>query len=379
MVFLKALAVFLGTVVGVGIFSLPYLASQSGFFVVAAYLLIMAVFVVFEHYIYAEITLGTEENYRFPGYVGKYLGSNLKNIAFFISFASLFGAILAYLIVGGGFLESLFSPYFSGGTITYTLLFFLAGAYFIFRDLKAISKIELLLVFFLFAVLAFFLLKTADIININNFFNFNPGFLFFPYGAVLFSLWGASSIPEIEEIFLAEKWDKKRTEKGVKKVILTSAILSVFIYLIFIIVVYGVSGSLTSKDAISGLGGVLEKNILVLGYIFGIICCFTSFISIGMTLKKIFWLDLNIPKNFSWFLACFLPLLLFLFGIREFIKIISVTGSLALGAEGIFAVFLYRKFLKEKFNKKINIFYSVLAFVLLVGILIEIYYFFNLS
>jgi len=39
MKFLKALAVFLGTVIGVGIFGLPFVASKAGFFIVLFYFL----------------------------------------------------------------------------------------------------------------------------------------------------------------------------------------------------------------------------------------------------------------------------------------------------------------------------------------------------
>ena len=376
MVFLRALAVFLGTVIGVGIFSLPYLVLQSGFFVVFGYLALIAVIVVFEHFIYAEIALGTEEDYRFPGYVGKYLGNNYKNIAFLITFLALFGALLAYLIVGGKFLQSLFSDYFNGSEIFYTSLFFIFGAYFIFRGIDNISKIELFLLVFLFAILLLFFSKSLNFINPNYFFNFNRDFLFFPYGVVLFSLWGASAVPEIEEIFIKGGQSKEKIEKNVKKVISFGIIIAVLTYLLFIIIVYGASGLNTSKEAISGLSNFFGPGMIRAGYIFGIICCFTSFISIGVTLKKIFWKDFNISKNLSWALACFIPFVFFILGAREFIKIIGFTGSLAIGAEGIFAVFLYKKFLKEKFLKNMNIFYYFLSAVFFLGILFEIYYYF---
>ena len=40
MTFFKALAVFLGTVIGVGIFGLPFVASKAGFFIVLLYFLL---------------------------------------------------------------------------------------------------------------------------------------------------------------------------------------------------------------------------------------------------------------------------------------------------------------------------------------------------
>src|SRR3989338_10795092 len=129
MKFLKALAVFAGTIIGVGIFGLPYVASKAGFFIVLIYFLVMAFIAIAIHLIFGKVVLGTEPLYRLPGFVGEYMGSNWKKITLLTLGSGLIGALLAYLIVGGTFLQFLLSPYLGGGNSIYTLLFFAAGAY----------------------------------------------------------------------------------------------------------------------------------------------------------------------------------------------------------------------------------------------------------
>ena len=105
--FLKALSIFLGTVIGVGIFGLPFVALRAGFFVVLLYFLVMILIAVLIHLLYGEVVLGTKKIHRLPGYVGEYLGEKWKKICFLVIVVGLMGALLAYLIVGGEFLKSI--------------------------------------------------------------------------------------------------------------------------------------------------------------------------------------------------------------------------------------------------------------------------------
>lgn len=360
MLFLKALSVFLGTIIGAGIFGLPFVASKAGFFIILIYFLFMSLIVISVSLIYSRIVLGTKKTCRLPGYVENYLGEKWKKASFIIACLGLFGALLAYLIIGGQFLGS----FLNISSVSATVLFFVLGSYFILRGIKAISGIELVLFVVLLVILGLFFIKTFPFINLNNFQLIDLRYLAFPYGVVLFSLWGVSVIPEIKEMLLGDK-------KRLRQVIILGVILSALIYLFFICLVLGAS-SFVSEDALSGLGRVLGLNILKLGFVFGTITCFTSFLTLGLTLKKIFWYDFAIPKYISWALTCFIPLILFFLGLRRFIKVIGFTGAVALALQGIVIVFLYKAFLKKKLKKKINPFFYLLICVFLLGIVVEI-------
>ena len=375
MSFLKAFSIYLGTVIGVGIFGLPFVALRAGFFVVVSYFLCMALVAILINFLYGEVILGTKEIYRLPGYVGKYLGEKWKRITFLVITIGLMGALLAYLIIGGQFLNFFLGPYLGSNPTLYTLLFFGLGAYLVFRGIKSVSGVELSLLIVLFIILATFFIKAFPSINISYFKTLNPKFLFFPYGVILFSLWGSAVIPEIKEALAACSTGRSGLRIRLRRVMFWGTIVAVAIYLFFIVIVLGVSGPVTSEEAISGLEKVLGSNIVRLGFIFGVIACFTSFLTLALTLKKVFWYDFGISKNFAWFLTCFPPLFLFFLGIRGFIGVISFTGAISLGIEGIIIVFLYREFLKKKFSQKINPVFYLLAGIFVLGIILELVYF----
>lgn len=378
MIFLKALAVFFGTVIGVGIFGLPFVAFKAGFFVVVLYFIIMTLVVILVNFLYAKVVLGTEKICRLPGYVGEYLGERWKKFSFLVIAIGLMGADLAYLIIGGQFLSFFLGPYFGGGATLYTLLFFALGAYLIFRDIKTVSGTELFLSIILLVILIIIFIEAVPAVNLSYFKEINLKFLTFPYGVILFSLWGSAVIPEIKEILIfggGKKYNETKARADLKKVILWGVILTAIIYLSFIFIVFGASGPYTSKEAISGLERVVGNRIVKLGFIFGVITCFTSFLTLALTLKKTLWYDFGLSKNLAWFLTCSLPLVLFLLGLRQFIEVIGFTGAIALGLEGIIIVFLYRAFLKKKFSQKMKpaIYFFVGIFAL--GIILEIIYF----
>ncbi|MFH1841188.1 MAG: aromatic amino acid transport family protein [Candidatus Nealsonbacteria bacterium] len=367
MKFLRALSVFAGTIIGVGIFGLPYVASKAGFFVVVLYFLFLSVIAIAIHLIYGKIALGTTTIRRLPGYAGEYLGPKWKKFAFLMMGLGIIGALLAYLVVGGEFLSSFLSPYFGGNSLIYTLLFFGLGSFLIFRGIKNISQIELVLLVVFFIILFIFFTKTFSFIDINYLKNIDLKFLTLPYGVILFALWGSTTIPEVKEILEGDA-------KLLKRVIISGVLLAALTYLFFIFIVFGASGQDTSKEAISGLSLVLGDGVIRLGFIFGIITCFTSFLTLGLALKRVFMYDFGLKPNLSWLIACFLPLLLFFLGVREFIEIISLTGSLAIGCMGITIIFTYKKFLKRKFSRKMNPAVYILLLVFLLGVFSEIFY-----
>jgi len=367
--FLKALSVFAGTIIGVGIFGLPYVALRAGFWIVFIYFLAMSFIAIIIHLLFGKIVLGTETLYRLPGFVGEYLGPNWKKITLLTIGSGLIGAILAYLIVGGTFLEYFLAPYLGGNNLIYTLLFFAAGAYLIFRDIRHISQVEFSLLAAFFIILIVFFFKTIPFINFENFQKIDLAFFTLPYGVALFALWGSALIPELEEML------GKDSKKLLKQVIISGILLAAITYLFFVFMVLGASGANTSKEAISGLANTLGDGIIRLGFILGVITCFTSFITLGLTLKKILWYDFGLSPKLSWAIACFLPLALFFFGLKEFISVISLTGAIALGFEAIIIVFLYRAFLKKTISQKMNPLLYILSVFFVIGIFFEIFYF----
>jgi tyrosine-specific transport protein len=366
--FLKALAIFTNTVIGVGIFGLPYVAMKTGFFVVIFYFFVVAILSIFIHCLLAEVSRDTDKFARIPGYAEEYLGSKAKIFSFFISSLGLIGALLAYLIVGSEFFYFLFSPYLSGSYNFYLLIYFLFGTFLIYKGIKSVARFELIMFIFFIFVLFLFLIRGLPHLHFENFLTFNPRLITFPYGIVIFSLWGVALVPEVKEIL-------ERDLKKIKLVISLGIIIATFCYLFFVFIILGTCGLNTSKDAISGFAKSISDKIVAIGYLFGLITTFTSFLTLGLTLKKIFWLDFKIPRNLSCFIACFIPLILYFLGFKNFIEIISFTGALMLGVEGIIVILIYKNFIQKRFQRKPSFWLNFLIALLLLGIIFEFIYF----
>ena len=167
--FISALFIFIGTVVGVGMFALPYTALKSGISAFLFFCFLLSFCLILIEWSYGKVSLGTKGKKRLPGYVQKYLGDRWGKFALFISLLGSLFALVAYLIIGGNFLEKFFSPYFRGTTFVYTIIFYLFGSYLIFKGIKIISNVQILL-FFIFALILFvFLIKFSPFITIKNF------------------------------------------------------------------------------------------------------------------------------------------------------------------------------------------------------------------
>ncbi len=354
-----------GTIIGVGLFSLPYITSRVGTLVMLGYFLVLGSLIILVHLFYGELALKTPDFKRLPGFAKFHLGDLGEKVAIASTILGIFGAILAYLIVGGEFLGELLSPFFGGNSFIWTIFYFALGATIIFSGIRIISKVEFwgLISFFLVLIVIFF--RSQPFLKIGNLFpSPDLGSLFLPYGAILFSLWGADLIPEAEEML-------KENKKLLPKVIIIATLIPMIIYLFFIYLILGITGPQTTESALTGLKSFLGDGTVSLLLLFGVLTTFTSFITLGLTLKKVFWYDLKIKENFAWLITCFLPLILFLIGVKHFIPVISFVGGVMIGINGILILLMYQKISKR------GLVILPLILIFLGGIIYEIIYFFR--
>ena len=135
-----AIATLSGTIIGVGLFSLPYITFKVGFWVMLGYFLVLGALVILVHLFFGELALKTPDFKRLPGFAKFHLGPWGEKAAVISTILGIFGAILAYLIVGGEFLTELMGPIFGGGNLFWTIVYFLAGAILIFFGIKEIGR-----------------------------------------------------------------------------------------------------------------------------------------------------------------------------------------------------------------------------------------------
>lgn len=360
--FFYGICVLSGTIIGVGLFSLPYIAYMAGIWIMLFYFMALGTLVIVVHLLFGEVSLLTPDYLRMSGFVRFHLGRFAEKISLTSIILGLFGANLAYLIIGGKFLNILFG---FENELAGVLLYFMAGSILIYFGIKAVSRVEFwgLILFFLILFVLFF--NAMPSFKIENLFLSVPQKDFFlPYGPILFALWGAALIPEVEEMLGKDK-------KVLKKIIFIALLIPFITYLSFTLIVLGTTGNNTSQEAIEGLKSVLGPKTIILALFFGLLTTFTSFISIGLTLRKVFNYDLKIKKRTASAIVCFVPLFLFLIGFKSFIGVISFVGGITIGVDGILIILMYQK-IKQK---KVPLFTYPLILIFVLGIIYQIIYF----
>lgn len=372
--FFYATATLIGTIVGAGMFGIPYVVAQSGFLIGAIFLFILTIVTLLIHLIWGEIVCRTKEKHRLVGYAEKYLGKQGKIIVTLSTLFGLFGALLVYMIISGEFLFTIFSPIFGGTPFIYSLVFYAFGAIMIFEGLKLIKKLEFFIAPLLIIIVVLIFIVGLRQIEISNLTTINLKYFFLPYGVILWALAGGSAVPEIKAILQAN-------EKYYKKTILIGTIIPAILYGLFAFTVVGISGTNTSSEAINGLAGFFGKGIIILGAVFGILAVITSFVVLGYYLKKVFQYDYKRSKTLSWFLTCAIPLIGFLIGLRSLIPLVAFLGVILGAVEGTAVILIYKKAKKlgdqePEYNLKIPnfIIYSLVG-IFVLGLIYEIIYF----
>lgn len=331
--FLRAITTLVGMIIGVGFFGVPYVVAQAGWGIGIFYFVLLGGVITIVHLMYGEIILRTAADHRFVGFVGKYCGRYIKRAAVFTSTFGFWTAIVAYIILGGRFLYLLLAPIFGGSEFSYQLAFFIILGALIYKGIKIVTKIELILTGILILFIIILILGglpkfDLDKIVLVNFSNF-----FLPYGVILFALSGAPAIPEIRDILAGHREGTERPRRSLrsnfgqmKKIIIFGSVLAIIITLLFALVTIGVVDKV-SEDAISGLAGVLGSWVIVFGSLMGFLAVATSFLVLGLNLQEQFLYDLHRSKILSFGLAIIVPFLIFLFLTRDFIRIIGFAGA----------------------------------------------------
>jgi len=336
--FLFALSILIGTIVGAGIFGIPYVIEKSGIVPGFFYFLVLGGAVLLIHLFFGEIILRTKENCRLVGLSQKYLGNWGKRLITASVIIGVTGALLAFLILGGEFLEILLSPLLDLSSAQFTFIFWLVLSYFIFRGIKLIAPAEFFtnfLFFFIIIIILGFCFPKFDLTNISV---FNLPNVFLPFGVILFSLIGWSAIPEICNFL-----KNSGTKRNLKKIIGLSSAVVIVLYFLFTLAVIGVAGKDVSQDTLSGLTPFLGPQIIFFIALAAIITLADSFLALGLYLRNTLILDLKFSKTISTITTCGLPLLLFLIGFRSFIGTIGFVGTIIGVIEGIVIILIFKK------------------------------------
>jgi tyrosine-specific transport protein len=374
--FLYGISMIIGMIIGVGLFGVPYAVAKAGWLPGLFYFILISFVLILTHLFYGEVVLRTREAHRFVGFAEKYLGKKYgKLLGVLANVLGFYGALLAYIIIGGQFLHLLFSSTFGGSVFLYQVIFFIVMSLSVFIGARLILGMEMIMSGFLLLVMIIISGFALKFFDFSNLILFDKNYIFLPYGVILFALGGSAAIPEVRDIL-------KEDGKQMKKIIFWGSLIPFLFTLVFTFAVVGATGLATSEETIQGLRGILGNWIVFVGAVFGFMAISTSYLILGLNLKEMYRLDLKMNKLIAWFLAVFIPFFIFLIGSRSFIKVIDITGSLFGGFSGILLTLMYLRAKKlndrtPEYDLKIpKVFAYLVVVVYFVGIVYEVVHLF---
>lgn len=371
-----AIATLAGTIIGGGLFATPLVVSKAGVIPFLVYLPLLALVQFLLHMIYAEIVLSSKQRHRMPGYVGVYCGSKAKNWTLLFSIIGKHGALLAYILLGGSFLYGLLGPVLGGNLFIYTTALFALESLIVLFGLRLIAGVELALSALLVLLIFLIGIKSSTHFDWGNFILFNKDHVFLPYGPIFFAVGGQAAIPEVCRLLRAQKGK-------IKGAIAWGTFIPALLMIFFVIIVVGITGDNTTAEALVGLKRYFNNGVITFSLIFGLITVITSFLVISQALREVYWWDLKINNNLSWFLACGIPFLLYLVGISDLTKVIGLTGSIIGGVFGIILILLLFRVKSVRpqtpmVNNKLKMPVAVvLCCMFVLGLAYELWYFFH--
>ncbi len=128
-----------------------------------------------------------------------------------------------------------------------------------------------------------------------------------------------------------------------KLAIICGTAVSFVLYLIFSLGVLMASDGSVTKDAMSGLSGILGSNIVKIGALLVFLSIFRSYLALGYNLNAIYKLDLRLPPAIAWVISLSVPVILFFAGAKDFLRLISIMGGTFVAFDGIMVVYILRR------------------------------------
>lgn len=349
--FFRAFFLLIGTIVGAGVFALPYVFSKSGALPSFFGLLFLGLVLMVLNLFYSKIVLKTPGDHQLPGYVNKYLGPNWMKFSLLSMMFALNGALLAYLILGGEFLALSVGQTSSQA---YSFWFYLVGVVLFWQRFSRLTKIGAFLTALLVGLMIFVSFKLIPFVVPSNLVLLGNKPLFF-WGAALFSLVGFSVIPEVEEVLRSRR-------KLLTPAVVAGSLVPIFLYLVFAFSIWGASGFVVTVDALSGLT-VFSPGLVRVGAIIGLLALITSFLSLVNVAKEIYFRDLKLSERWAKLLAIAPGVLGIFFSTSSFINIVSFTGTISLAISGTMISLMF-----AKANKKLAWLAWLVILVLVFGV-----------
>lgn len=337
--FLLPTGLVAGTIIGAGVFALPFIFKVSGLLTGFFYLGLAAVIYVFLHLFYADIIVRTPGEHRFVGYASMYLGRATGWFSILMAVMEMLFVLTIYLILSVSFIN-LVVP--SLPDLWKLVIFWATGSAAIFLSLKKMTFLEFAIIIGMILIILLIFFLGAGNLGKLSLAGFSPNFysLLLPLSPLLFALGGRVAIPPLVNYFHLP--GVGHNHRFIRRAIIWGTIIPAVVYGLFALGILGLS-QVVSEDSISGLVGQAPSGFLVVFGVLGILTLWSSYIVIGLDVKNVLRYDLKLSKAIRLSTVILAPIALYFVGFQSFIKLVSFVGGIFLALEGIFIVLMWVK------------------------------------
>lgn len=328
-----------GTIMGAGMFALPYLFARAGVLTGTVYLLVFGGVFYIVHLMYADLLRRENNKLVFPGIAKKYLGRGGEYLAYVSGVFVLILSLTAYIILEMMFLGVVFPAV----PETYAFIFFWATgtlSFMLWRTVK-IAPLEVAAnaaTILIIGILIAFSLGDGTRVNLPVLFSAEN--LFLPFGTILFALAGRTAIPAVL-VYL-----RGASASRIVTAIFLGTAIPVAVYLLFVYGVLAVSPSPT-EDSIGGMIGSVPPFVVSLLGIMGILSLWGSYIIIAKVVRDSFHRDMKKSYFTANTVVAVAPVALYIAGFQNFLQTIDVIGGVFLAIESILIVLIWIRASKE--------------------------------
>ena len=334
-VFRAAFTLF-GTIVGAGILGLPYIVAKSGYAVGLFWMVVLTAAVTLTHVLFGEVVMATPGRHRAVGYARMYLGRGASWVETAASILGLYGATLAYMILGSLFLRQLASPIIDIHPLAGPVILFATGMMFAGKGVNYLAKAEVPLAVVLALAFLALIVKGFTDFDAARFPPVDLANAFLPYGVVLFAYGGLSAVPEMFDLV----GNRPRT---MRRGIVAGTVMAAVITILFVTAVLGALGPETTPEAIAGINRKFGGVIPQVSAVAGLLAVVTSYYIFSLYLKNQFQFDFKIKRPWAAVLAVGAPFVLYLAGVRSFGRVLELVGATLIGIEGMLVCLMYLK------------------------------------
>ncbi len=342
----KSVLLMVATIIGAGVFGLPHLFARIGFWPATILFACVLALVALTHNFFVTLALDTPHKMRLPGHAHRVLGPIGGMVATVTYPLQMIGANVAYVLLGGTFLQMLVREaglYAIDGIHLWQLIFVACGGITVFFGLRAVTHVESYVTWGLIAsmiVLSALVLARVDATAVASFTTrWSPSL--FPFGVFLFSLSGLPAVGEAVE-------NVGRNPGRSRKSVFWGTMIAGAVSYVFAVAFALTITSASSSDPLMALQEQVPVFMRWLIPLAGFLAVATSYIATAQDLKATVHLDFGVPKLVAWMVAMCVPYAITLWITPNFLIVIGVIGAVFGGINGMMLALLMMRSHRER-------------------------------